>query len=101
MEFLYDVFPLILYFLAGVLLVVLIMLVIKLIDTVEKTNVLLDDIEQKSQSLNGLFSAIDSMSETISSVNIKMVGFVTKLIEKIFSKKKKKKKIEKENEDYE
>ena len=80
MEFLYDVFPLILYFLAGVLLVVLIMLVIKLIDTVEKTNVLLDDIEQKSQSLNGLFSAIDSMSDTLSSLNIKLVSIMTILL---------------------
>jgi len=101
MEFLYDVFPLILYFLGGLLLVVLIILVTKLIETVEKTNILLDDIEAKSQSLNGLFSAIDSVGDTISSVNMKMVRMVTGLVEKLFRKRKKKnKKIEEENEDY-
>ena len=101
MDFLYELFPLILYFLGAVLLVVVIMLVIKLIETVDKTNILLDDLEKKSQSLNGLFSAIDSVSDTITSVNGKVVGFVANLVGKIFSKKKKKKKIEEENDYYE
>lgn len=102
MEFLSDVLPLVLYFLGAVLLIVIIILVIKLIDTVEKTNTLLDDIEAKSQSLNGLFDAIDSVGDTISSVNLKMISIITSVVDKIFSKKKKKsKKIEEENDEYE
>ena len=94
--------PIILYFLGAVLLVVLTLLFVKLIDTVEKTNFLLDNITAKAQSLDGLFDAIDSVGETISSVNFKLISTVTNIFEKIFhKKKKKKKKIEKENDEYE
>ncbi len=102
MELFSEVMPIILYFLGAVLLVVLIMLVVKLIDTVEKTNFLLDNITAKAQSLDGLFDAIDSVGETISSVNFRLISTVTNIFEKIFhKKKKKKKKIEKENDEYE
>lgn len=102
MELFSEVMPIILYFLGAVLLIVLIMLVVKLIDTVEKTNFLLDNITAKAQSLDGLFDAIDSVGETISSVNFKLISTVTNIFEKIFhKKKKKKKKIEKENDEYE
>lgn len=102
MELLYEILPIILYFLGAVLLVVITMLVIRLIDTVDKVNTLLDDIEAKSQSLNGLFDAIDSVGNTISSVNMKVVGTITNVIERLFHKRKtKNKKIKEENEDYE
>ena len=102
MELFSEVMPIILYFLGAVLLVVLIMLVVKLIDTVEKTNFLLNNITAKAQSLDGLFDAIDSVGETISSVNFRLISTVTNIFEKIFhKKKKKKKKIEKENDEYE
>ena len=100
MEFLGDVLPLVLYFLGAVLLGVLVILVVKLIGTVEKTNALLDDIQEKSQSLNGLFDAIESVSDTISSVNFQIVSGVTGFLSKFFSKKKKKSKV-KENDEYE
>lgn len=100
MELFSEVMPIILYFLGAVLLIVLIMLVVKLIDTVEKTNFLLDNITAKAQSLDGLFDAIDSVGETISSVNFRLISTVTNIFEKIFHKKKKKK-IEKENDEYE
>lgn len=102
MEFLSEVLPLILYFLGAVLLFVIIMLVIKLMSTIDKMNVLLDDIEAKSQSLNGLFNAIDSVGDTISSVNMKMVGVITNIVNKFFHKRKKKnKKLEEEIDEYE
>lgn len=102
MEFLSEVLPLILYFLGAVLLFVIIMLVIKLMSTIDKMNVLLDDIEAKSQSLNGLFNAIDSVGDTISSVNMKMVGVITNVVNKFFHKRKKKnKKLEEEIDEYE
>jgi len=101
MEFLGELLPLILYFLGAVLLFVLIMLVIKLISTVEKTNALLDDIQEKSQSLDGLFDAIESVGDTISSVNMQIVTGLAGLFGKIFSRSKKKKNKEMENEDYE
>ena len=100
MELLYDIMPLVLYFLGAVLLFVVIILVTNLIATIDKTNVLLYDLEAKSQSLNGLFEAIDSVSQTISSANMRVVTTVTNIVSKLF-RKKKKKKISKENDDYE
>ena len=101
MELLGEVLPLILYFLGAVLLFVLILLVIKLISTVEKTNALLDDIQEKSQSLDGLFDAIESVGDTISSVNMQIVTGLAGLVRKIFSVGRKKKNKEMENEEYE
>ena len=69
MEFLQTFLPILLYILGAVLLGVLIYLVIKLLDTVDKVNVLLDDIEDKSQSLNGVFDAVENIGDTINSVN--------------------------------
>ncbi|MBR1386384.1 MAG: hypothetical protein IJ568_06105 [Bacilli bacterium] len=100
MEFLYDVFPLVLYFLGAVLLGVFIVLVVKLVSTVEKVNILLDDIEGKSQSLNGLFDAIEHVGDTISSANNKVTGFVASIVNKIFKQKRKNKKV-KEYDEYE
>jgi len=91
MDFLYDVFPLILYLLGAVLLVVVIMMTCKLIKTVDKVNVLLDDIEGKSQSLNGLFRAIERLGNLLDNVNSKTTGFVSGMVKKVFKSRKKEK----------
>ena len=100
MELLSEVFPIILYFLGAVLLVLLIILIVKLINTVEKTNVLLDDLTEKSKSLDILFDAIESVGDTISSVNMRIVNTFTNIISKLF-RKKKNKKFKEENDEYE
>ena len=87
-----QAFPIILYTLGAVLIIVLIILGIKLINTVDKVNNLLDDSYKKIQSLNGLFDVIDTITDTLSSVNDKLVGTVSSIIKKLFKKKKSKKK---------
>jgi len=87
-----QAFPIVLYTLGAVLLVVLIILGVKLINTIDKVNNLLDDSYKKIQSLNGLFDVIDTITDTLSSVNDKLVGTVSSIIEKLFKKKKNKKK---------
>lgn len=102
MDILYDVFPLVLYFLAAVLLVVIIVLFTKLVSTIEKVNILLDDIEAKSQSLNGLFEAVENVGNTISTANSKITGFVAGIVQKLVRKKRKtKKQSEEEMDEYE
>lgn len=99
MDILNEVFPIILYFLGAVLLVVIIILITKLISTVDKVNILLDDIEGKSQSLNGLFDAIGKVGDTLSVANNKVTGFVAGIASKLFKQKRKRKKdIEEEDE---
>ncbi len=89
-------FPILMYILGSILLVCLIILVLKLMYTVDKTNKILDDVESKVKSLDGLFSAIEKTSSTISSIG-------DRVLDKIFSITnwfRKKKKIEKEEDDF-
>ena len=99
MDILNEVFPIILYFLGAVLLVVIIILITKLMTTVDKINILLDDIEGKSQSLNGLFDAIGKVGDTLSAANNRVTGFIAGIASKLFKQKKKRKKdIEEDDE---
>lgn len=100
MENMLEFFPIILYLLGAVLLVILIILGIKLIHTVDKTNMILDDAYNKTKSLNGIFSAIDSVTDTLSSISDSLVGVVSSVVSRVLPKRKKKdKKEEFEEED--
>jgi len=90
MQELLEFFPIILYLLGSVLLVILIILGTKLIETVNKTNAILDDAYNKTKSLNGLFNAIDAVTDTLTMLSDNVVGTITSEIGKIFNKKSKK-----------
>ena len=94
MKALYEVLPILIYVLLSVLLVVLIVLGVKLIDTVNKTNAVLDDIEKKSKSLDGIFSTIDNVTDAVSMVSDRLVDGIAGLVGKLFSLRKNKKKEE-------
>lgn len=99
MDFLSELLPIVLYFLGGVFLVVLIILFLKLSTTIDKVNLLLDDVLDKSSKLDGLFDSIENIGNSISSVNYRVTKSITRFIEKLFYKKKKKK--EEEDDFYE
>lgn len=92
MDELLRYFPLVLYILAAVLLVVLIVLGIKLINTINKTNIILEDAYNKTKSLNGLFNIIDSITDTLSTVSDTLVNSITNIVGKVFRRSNKKKK---------
>lgn len=98
MDMVLEYFPLVLYILGTVLLVVLIILGIKLIKTVNQTNAILEDAYNKTKSLNGLFHIIDSITDTLSSVSDSIVGGIAAAIGKVFHRKKKKVKENEEDE---
>ena len=87
MEALNVVFPIIMYILGSILLVVLIILVLKLIYTVDKTNEILDDVDRKIKTLDGLFNAIDTTSATLNAIGDRLVDGIFNLIGR-FTKKK-------------
>lgn len=91
MEDIISCFPIILYLLGTVLLVILIILGIKLIYTVNKTNEILNDAYNKTKSLNGLFNAIDSITDTLSNLSDSIVSNITGIIGKVFNKRRKSK----------
>lgn len=96
MEEILDFFPIILYLLGTVLLIVLIILGIKLIYTINKTNEILDDAYNKTKSLNGLFHAIDSVTDVLSNLSDSIVSNITGIVRKLFNKKKKSKETDKD-----
>lgn len=97
LEILQVVLPLLLYVAAITLLIVLIVLCIKLVKTLNKIDGIVEDVNKKVKSLNGVFNFIDFCTDKISSVTNKVVDKVTGLVIKLGKKKYNKK----EEEDYE
>jgi len=89
-----------LYVLGIALLVVLIILGIKLIYLVDRANVVVGDIEKKTQSLNRFFDVIDGVTDAMSYLSDTVVDAVVSGLSRIFPKRKKtiKKEEELENE---
>ena len=85
-----EILPIILYVLGSILLVVLIILGIKLIVTMNKIENVVDDINTKVKSLNGLFSMIDYTTDKLALLSDKFVDTVSSLIRKIFVRKEEK-----------
>ena len=83
-----EVLPIILYILGSILLVVLIILGIKLIITMNKIDVVVDDVSKKMSSLNGLFSVVDFTTDKLALLSDKFIDSVSSLIRKIFKHKK-------------
>ena len=80
----------ILYLLGSILLVVLIILGIKLINTMNKIQNVVDDINKKVDSFDGLFSIIDNTTDKLALLSDKMVDGVTFLLKKVFKSRKRK-----------
>lgn len=97
MECLNTVFPVILYILGTILLIVLIMLCFKVMGTLKKVDQVVDDVNGKVGKLDGIFNIIDRSTDVVSMASDKMIDFISSAITKIFSKKKKKS----EEEEYE
>ena len=90
MAFLQEFLPIVLFVLGIVLLVVLIILAVRMLDTVDKVNRILDSVDAKVNSLNGVFRIVDKFSENMSFLSERMIDGVTGIINRIFSRKKRK-----------
>jgi len=88
-----------LYILGAVLLGALIVLVIKLVYSVNRINSILDNVERKMKTVDKAFGAVDRIVDTFSSVTDKVVDGIANGINKIFSHKKKKDRIKNEIEE--
>ena len=89
MELVSELLPILFYLLLSVLVVVVIVFFYKLTITLDKTNIVLDDVYSKVRKLDNLFEIIDKCSETISSVTDKVSTTVISSILKIFKRKRK------------
>ena len=94
MDFLMMVLPIILYVLGIVLVGILIIIGVKLIYTIDKTNEILDDVEKKSKSLNGVFEMVDNVTDSLSIISDTVVDGIVGLVSRIFKKRKREKEID-------
>ena len=96
MDFWLSFLPIIIYLLLIVVLVILIILGVQSINAMKKVNKVVDDVNNKVESLHGLFSIIDYTADMLSSLSDRLVDGVSGIVAKLFSRKKKK-----EDDDYE
>ena len=94
MEFLEVLLPVLLYSFGIVLVIVLIVLGLKAIETLNKMNALMDDMKEKIDTMNGFFHIMDMMTSKVSVITDTVVSAVTGTIQKMKRKKKKRKEME-------
>lgn len=87
MECINEVFPIILYLLGSIVLIVFIVLGIRLIKTLNRVDYLIDDINTKSGKLNGIFDIVDNGADALASVSDIAVGFLTRTVRNLFERK--------------
>ena len=80
-----------LYILGAILLGALIVLVIKIVYSVNRINSILDSVEMKMKTVDKAFGAVDRIVDSFSMVTDKVVDGIASGISKVFSHKKKKK----------
>lgn len=91
--------PIAIYFLLIILLIVGIILGIRLISAMDRVDEVLDNMQKKVNSLNGLFNVIDFTTDKISAFSDKVVETIGGFISRIGRKKKSK--CEMEEDEYE
>ncbi len=81
--------PIVIYILLIILLIVAIIIGIKAIKTMDKMDKVVDDINDKVQSLNGLFNIIDFTTEKIVAVTDRVSDIFGGIFGKMFRRKRK------------
>ena len=94
MEFLLDLLPIIIYILLIVLLVIGIYVLIRAINIANRIDILLDNVEEKVNSLNGFFKVLNFTTDKITIVSERLMDGIVSVIKKLFHKRK-------EEDDYE
>ncbi|MEG0799344.1 MAG: hypothetical protein RR228_00445 [Bacilli bacterium] len=89
MEVLGDVLPILIYLLLAILLVICIIVGIKLINNMVKLEKMIDSIQQKVDSLKGVFDTIDFVTNKVNKLGDTIFDFVSNGIKKIFKNKEK------------
>ncbi len=80
--------PVLLYTFGIILLIVLIILGIRLIQILDRCDKVIDNVEEKVNSLNGIFSVINKTSYGLSMISDKVISGVVGMVSRIFNKKK-------------
>lgn len=93
-----ELLPIIIYILLIVVLIIGIIIGIKFIITMTKVEKVVDDVNEKVQSLNGFFSIIDFTTDKLATFSDSIVSVITAGLVKVFNVFKNKKKEGKKDE---
>ncbi|MCM1444116.1 MAG: hypothetical protein NC096_02300 [Candidatus Amulumruptor caecigallinarius] len=85
-----NFFPLILYILLSILVIVITIFVIRLFKTLNKVDKVIDDLNFKLEKVNGVFEIVDKSTSFIDSIGNKITDMIMGLISKISRGKKRK-----------
>lgn len=89
MEILAEILPIAINILLIVLLTVGIILLIKCIYIIDKAKAILQNVEDKVNSLNSIFKLIDLVNDQIAAATDRIVSFFENILMKIFKKEEK------------
>ena len=89
MECINTVFPVIIYVLGAILLIALIVVCIKILGTLKRVDKIIDDVEQKSSKIDGVFDLVANTTDTLSIISSKVFDFGIGFVSNLFSKKEK------------
>ena len=98
-KFLQALLPVIIYILLIVLIIIGIIIGIRAIQTMRKLDKVVDNVNDKVESLNGLFNIVDFTTDKISLITDKVVDGASNLIGSIFKKRKRNKYEDDEEEE--
>ena len=82
-----DALVILLYITLIVFVICLIVFVIKLMDTLNRTNYLIDNLTKKAERLDSLFNIIDFTTNKFSMIGETISTYVLGFVKKLFSKK--------------
>ena len=88
MDFWLHFLPIIIYILLIILLVIGIILGVRSIETMKKVEKVVDDVNSKVESLNGLFKVVDFTTDKLVLMADRVVDGVSRLASKLFYKRK-------------
>lgn len=92
----YDFLTILLYISLIVLVIVFILLGIKLIKTLKKIDVVIDDVNNKMVKVDGVFNIIDKTTDYAAGISDKIISGISNFLKMFFTKKKGRNKDEQE-----
>lgn len=85
-----ELLPIILYILLIILVIVGIVFLFRLMKTLDKVDRVIEDLNEKSRKLNGLFSIVDQVTDSVVSFTDGFANFIGNGFSHLFSRKKRK-----------
>ena len=88
--FLEAYLPILIYILLCILILLLIIICVKVIKTMDRVEKIVDDVDEKVKSLNGIFNIVDTVTDKLSALTEVISDSIILFIKGIFKRKKKK-----------